>query len=420
MRIRSLTRTPWLIAAVLLMLLAVSCSDDGGGESGSATTVDPADCPGEPIKLISISTLSGGPTGGDTAERSKIGTDAALSTINGECTLGRPIDLTRCDDKFDVNGSLECGRQAASGDYLALMSSIGGFDDGAVAAGLPGIFLLGTSAFDLTDENAYSSISGVTVGLGGVSAAKAAGGKNMVLVLPDTPALQFVSTQVEQAGREMGIEVETLLIPVDTTDFAPIAAQVAERDADSVGLLPVAPVPMINALADEGITPDTYTMSIASLVMTPDVVDELGSALDGMLVVSPTFPPTDEDNEGIAELRADLEAIGHDPDDPEVDFNTVQSWSNLKRLEAALLAAGPDVVESLDSQSLVDAVVANPIDRPEAAPYDFRENQLPELPELASFRIFMRDVAILTVEDGKYVSLSDGFVDVLDPPSSLG
>ena len=92
------------------------------------------------------------------------------------------------------------------------------------------------------------------------------------------------------------------------------------------------------------------------------------------------------------------------------------SWSNLKKLEAALLAAGPEVIASLNSQSLVDAVVATPVDRPEQAPYDFRTHQLPEFPELAAFRIFTREVALLELNDGKYKAVVDGFVDVLDPP----
>ena len=82
--------------------------------------------------------------------------------------------------------------------------------------------MLGTSAFELTNPKAYSSVSGVTIGMGGVSAAKAAGAKTFLLVLPDIPALQFVSNQVEAAGDQLDIEVETLFTPIDATDFAPV------------------------------------------------------------------------------------------------------------------------------------------------------------------------------------------------------
>ena len=137
-----------------------------------------------------------------------------------------------------------------------------------------------------------------------------------------------------------------------------------------------------------------------------------------MIVVSPTVPPNAADNPGIAEFREDLEAIGEDPDAPTIDFTAVTAWSNIKKLEEALLAAGgPSYVRNLTSEKLVRAVVEHPVDRPEAAPYDFREaNQLPELPGLASFRVFTREVVILELQDTEYQLLADGFVDILDPP----
>jgi hypothetical protein len=408
-----------------LVLLAAACSDGTSNASGTKATTESSSsatkqsksCPGKPLKFMTIASLTGGPTGNVDPAAVEWGGDAALASINGTCSLGRPIEVTMCDDKFDVNGSLACGRKAASDGTLAILSSVGSFDDGATASGLPGVFLLGTGAFDLTNPKAYSSVSGVTIGMGGVSAAKSAGAKTFVLVLPDTPALQFVSTQVEAAGKQLNVKVDTIHFPIDTTDFAPIAAQISEKHADAIGLLPVSPVPMINALASEGLTPKSHTMAIASIVMTPDVVKQLGSALDGMLVVSPTVPTTDTQNKGIAQFRADLKADGKNPDNPNVSFNTLLGWSNLQRLNAALMAAGPSVVANLDSKTLVDALVAHPIDRPEAAPYDFKSNQLPEFPALASFRIFTRQVAILKMAHGRYDLLSDGFVDVLHPPS---
>jgi hypothetical protein len=425
------TFRPLVVLAIgtVLAALAAGCGNGSVGDTqqraddtGSAeervavTQPDPVDCPGEPLRFTTIATLTGGPTGGVGAARARIGADAALASINGECALGRPLEVSVCDDGGDVNRNLACGREAAEDGSLAILSTIGSFDDGVAASGLPGIFLWGTSAYELTNERAYSSISGITVGMGGVSAAEAAGAEHFLLVLPDSPALQFVATQVEELATRFEMELETIYFPADATDYAPIAAQIAQREPDAIGMLPAQPVVMMNALAAEGITPETHIMSVASIVMTPEVIDELGVALDGLLVVSPTLPPTATDNPGIEELRADLEASGYDPDDPDIDFGTVASWSNLKKLEEALLALDPAVVASLDPQTLVEVVVDHPADRPEAAPYDFSENQLPEFPGLAAFRVFTREVAILQLQDGRYEVLSDGFVDMLDPP----
>src|SRR4029079_3622707 len=124
---------------------------------------------------------------------------------------------------------------------------------------------------------------------------------------------------------------------------------------------------------------------------------ELGDAANGILVVSEAMPPTETTNEGIAEFRADMEANGKNPDDPNVDFGTVTSWSNVKKLEGALLAAGPSAIASLDSKGVVARVVNHPVDRPEMAAYDFRRNAIPEVPDLAPFRVFTRTVAVLQI-----------------------
>ena len=181
-------------------------------------------------------------------------------------------------------------------------------------------------------------------------------------------------------------------------------------------MLPLNPVVVVNALAQEGITPENHDMVVPGGVITPEMLKELGDAANGILVVSEAMPPTETSNKGIAEFRADMKADGKDPDDPNVDAGTVTSWSNVKKLEGALLAAGPQVIASLDSKSVVDAVVNHPVDRPEMAPYDFRKHAIPEVPDLAGFRVFTRTVAVLQIEDGKYKVLSDGFIDILKPP----
>ena len=426
-------RTALVLLAALLPVLAAACGDGKIGEGATvggaraageaprptqpvAASSDTVDCPGTPLRFTTIAALSGAIAA--SGDRFRVGTDAAVTAVNRECALGRPIEVVFCDDAGDVNTNLACGRQAAGDGTLALLSTVGSFDDGATASGLPGIFLLGTSAFELTSPNAYSSISGISIGMAGLTAAKARGADSFLLVLPDAPALQFVAAQVEQMAQLIDIDLEVIYFPTDTTDYAPIAAQISQRNPEAIGLLPISPVVMINALADEGLTPENHIMAIASIVLSPEVVTELGHALDGMIVVSQTVPPNTVDNPGIAEFREDLEAIGEDPDAPTVDFTTVIAWSNIKKLEESLLAAGgPSYAANLTPQTLVQALVDHPIARPEAAPYDFRANQITELPGLASFRVFTRAVALLELQGGQYQLLADGFVDILDPPT---
>jgi ABC-type branched-subunit amino acid transport system substrate-binding protein len=420
MKRRNRARTGVCVITVFA-LCAAACGSSGskrGSNGSSGTTATSKPCPGTPLEFTSIIALSGPLGTGGT--RSSVGIDAAVDAANRSCVLGRPLQVTICDDKDDTNANLACGRKAASDGSLAILGAIGSFDDGVTASKLPAIFVNGTSPFELTNKNAYSSVNGIALGISGTSAIKARGKKSSVLMLPDTPTLQFAGNLIVKMAKLLDIHVDPIYYPQDTTDFAPIAAEVSQKDDDAVGMLPLNPVVVVNALAQEGITPENHDLVVPGGVITPENLKDMGDAANGMLVVSETLPPTDTANPGIREFRADMEADGKNPDDPNVDFSTVTAWSNVKKLEGALLAAGPSVIQSLDSASVVDAVVNHPVDRPETAPYDFRKNAIPEVKELAAFRVFTRKVAVLQIEDGKYKVLSDGFIDILKPPDLSG
>ncbi len=412
---RSRTARTATCVTIALALSGAACGGSSGNKaSGSGTTAPSKPCPGAPLKFTTIIALTS-PLGNG-GERSRTGIEAGVDGVNRTCALGRPLQVTVCDDKADPNANVACGRKAASDGSLAILGSVGSFDDGVTASKLPAVFVNGTSAFELTNKNAYSSVNGIALGISGTSAIKARGKKSSTLLLPDTPTLQFAGGLIVKMAALLDVKVDTIYYPQDTTDFAPVAAQVSDKNDDAVGMLPINPVALINALAQEGITPDNHDMVVPGGVITPEVLKELGGAANGVLVVSEALPPTEKSNKGIAEFRADMQADGKDPDDPNVDFSTVTSWSNVKKLEGALLAAGPSVIASLDSKKVVDAVVNHPIDRPEMAPYDFRKQAIPEVKELAAFRMFTRSVAVLQIEDGKYKVLSNGFIDILKPP----
>jgi ABC-type branched-subunit amino acid transport system substrate-binding protein len=402
---------------VVIALSSTACSGSSKGAGGTTGTTAPSKpCPGTPIKIGSIAALTS-PLGSAGGERLKTGVKVAVDAVNRTCSLGRPLEVNICDDKSDANANLACGRKLGSDGTLAILGSSGTFDDGVTASKLPAVFVNGTSPFELTNKNAYSSINGLALGISGTSAIKARGRKSSTLVLPDTPTLQFAGALIVKLAKLLDVKVDTIYFPQDTTDYAPVAAQVSEANDDAVGMLPLNPVAEVNALAQEGITPENHDLVVPGGVITPEILKQLGDAANGILVCSEVMPPTETANKGIQEFRADMQADGQNPDDPKVDVTDVTAWSNVKKLEGALLAAGPDVIKSLDTKKLVDAVVNHPVDRPEAAPYDFRKHAIPEIPDLAGFRVFTRKVAVLQIQDGKYKSLSDGFIDILKPPN---
>src|SRR5262249_7503635 len=160
------------------------------------------------------------------------GTDVAVDGVNRTCALGRPLKINICDDKADTNANLACGRKLGSDGTLAIIGSVGSFDDGVKASKLPAVFVNGTSPLELASPSACSSVNGLALGISGTSAIKARGRKSSTLVLPDTPTLQFAGSLIAKLAARLHIKVDPIYFPQDTTDFAPVAAQISQKNDD--------------------------------------------------------------------------------------------------------------------------------------------------------------------------------------------
>ena len=84
-----------------------------------------AACTGAPLKFTSIASLSGPLSFPSLTTEAQNGLQAALQAVNGECALGRPIEVVQCDDKGDPNEATKCGRQANDDGSIALFGSSG-------------------------------------------------------------------------------------------------------------------------------------------------------------------------------------------------------------------------------------------------------------------------------------------------------
>jgi hypothetical protein len=335
-------------------------------------------------------------------------------TVNATCAAGRPIHVNVCDDKGNPNGSLACGLEAKKNGSLAIIGSIGSSDGGVTASGLPGLFLQGVSAFELTNPKAYSSTSGVLASMLSLSTAKAMGAKNFVLVLPNVPQVQLLSAANASYAKQLGIGYSLITYPLDTTDFAPVAAEIAAKNVDASGAAPAAIGPWLSALASQGVTPKSeIDMTLDGVTVSPSALKQNAAALEGTTVVSPTYPPTDTANPGIAEFDAAWAKYGSG-DASQLSFLQVNEWSDVMSLAAAIKAGGN--AATLTSDSVVQDVVQHPIARPEQAPYDFSKSAFAGVPGLSSQRFFSRDVAVFEVHNGVLVPLTSGFVDPFAPP----
>ena len=388
-----------------------------GGSVVANTKAGGADpsCSGKPLRFTSIASLTGPLSIPSLSTEGKDATAAALKAVNSQCALGRPIAVTLCDDKGDPNAAEQCGLEAKSNGSLALFGSSGTFTNGTSAAQLPGIFTAGGTIFDLTNPNSFSSSSGLTLVLGGSGVTAGLHLKENLLVVVDTSAAQTFAADAQKVAQGVGVKVQTLFVPPTTTDFAPVAAQVGQANPKSIGIILTDPVPFLNALAANGITPKKVPMLTAVTLMPPNVLHQLGSVANGMYLLTQQAPPSDSSNPGIKQMLKELKAAGFPAKGNNLSTASTGAWSNVHALVDVLAKLPKSEIANLNSTELVNAMKnAGPINRPEVAPFDFGKIAFPDVESLASFRIFSRDAMLVRVENGHYIRVS-GFSDVTKP-----
>jgi len=405
-----------VFVAVASMLAACGGSSDGGSSGsagGSTTTTRP--CPGDPIKLTTIISLSGPLAVQSSAQGTEDGLEVGVKAVNGTCQLGRPLEVDVCDDKSSPNGATRCGRDAASNGSLALFHSTGSFETGTTAANLPGILGGGASVFDLTNPRSFAPISALTLVVGGASASSAAGAKQALMVAIDSAITRtFMGTAVDVA-KELGVEMDVLWVPPETTDWAPVAAQVGGREPQALGVALPSMVPFINALEAEGITPSDLPIQTAVTLLPPEQIEQLGPKADGIYLVTQVVPATDTKNAGVKQMIEEFEDAGVDLDPEQSSPAVVTAWSNVHIFADLVGELSPQEIAALDSDALVEVFKnAPPVDRPEYAPFDFSENAYPDIPALSGLRLFSREAMVLKVEDGAYKSVTP-FSDATKP-----
>jgi hypothetical protein len=132
-------------------------------------------------------------------------------------------------------------------------------------------------------------------------------------------------------------------------------------------------------------------------------------------VLTQQAPPSDTSNPGIKRMLKELRAAGFKANAANLSTASTAAWSNVHALVDVLDKLPKSEIATLTSAELVNAMKqAGPINRPEAAPFNFSKLAFPDVKALAPFRIFSRDAMVVRVENGHYVSVSP-FSDVTKP-----
>src|SRR4051812_9746186 len=147
-------RSVGALALAAALLAGCGSSKDAANAGGAATTTT-VPCTGSPLRLTTITGLTGPGAFPSVAPPLQGAYKADQQSVNATCELGRPLEIVVCDDKSDPNQATKCGRDAAGDGSLALFGNAGLYDTGTTAANLPAVLTNGATNFDLTNERSF-------------------------------------------------------------------------------------------------------------------------------------------------------------------------------------------------------------------------------------------------------------------------
>jgi branched-chain amino acid transport system substrate-binding protein len=110
--------------------LVVSACGGSGGDTSSPTTTTGTPATGEPIKVMTVTTLN---ANGPTYENIAITANLAAEYLNNNGGInGRPIEVIVCDEQFDAAVAASCARKAVEEGVVSVVGSFTYFAEAIV------------------------------------------------------------------------------------------------------------------------------------------------------------------------------------------------------------------------------------------------------------------------------------------------
>jgi branched-chain amino acid transport system substrate-binding protein len=229
---------PFLRAIVLALPIAIALSACGGSSS-STSAGSSGGLNGKPIKIASISGLSGGVSSNPEYAD---GAQAAVSAINAKGGVnGRPLQLQMCDNHQNATDSANCYRKILSDkDVVALVSGSDNYRDPVKAqveaAKIPVIGQWPISTFDITNPMSFNVNGSVVVGFDGLAHDIVdSGAKTIGLVSLDLPTTAVINKTIYGVMQAAGVKViNDVKISPTTADLSAPAQQVTRNNPDAI------------------------------------------------------------------------------------------------------------------------------------------------------------------------------------------
>ena len=383
-----------------------------GGGAANATT-EPSDEPsGDPIKVMTVTTLNAaGPTYENIANTANLYADY----INARGGIaGRPLEVTVCDEQFDPAVATTCARQAVEEDMVSIVGSFTFFAESIVPViAESSITWFGAccpiTPSELTNPYSFNIGNQPMYAVGAVKKAIDDGCENINAVIIDGAQIFIppMENAIANLGKSFG---DVIILPPTAQDYSSEVAQ-ATSDADCVISI-ISETPFITwntAWTQSGTEARQYGPQ-GNLNEVSAAGNE--EATNGDIIVG-MYP--DISTEPWAEYRAALDEAGLDTS--ELDYNSLGGMGTW-----AAYVGFTQIAETIEgditAESFYEAAsTTSNLDLNGMVPVlDFTQEWTDGLEGYQ--RLFNRSVVYSQLEDGKVVPLTTEFEDVGDAGAS--
>lgn len=414
-----------------LLVSAMLCAASLGVVSGSASAAS-----AKPIASAAAATLAASSCNGPTVKLGMIGAintpeedvtpavesaEAAAAAVTRSCELGGPVKIISCNDQFNPNVAAQCGRTLVSDGVVAIVGSQGVNGDSYTpitsAAGIPEVGSLAASSLQITNSLSYPMVNAVAALISEASVAKSLGATKLAVVGPDVSSVQQIVTILQSNLKAEGLTYAGgVFVPADVTDLTQYAAQVVATGANAI--LPIFTtadnISFMKDLAQQGTSLATTRVIINGATVSLHDIKQMGSAGNGLYLVSQVWPTDKTSNSGIKQYVSELKAAGlHSVDE---DDMAVIAWSDVHIVANLLKNSKTKTAAALVAQ----IKTAGPISLPQLAPFNWSQDPFTGNPVLSAVRAFSEYGLVDHMVKGEEVPITNGFVNLFSTFKTKG
>jgi ABC-type branched-subunit amino acid transport system substrate-binding protein len=302
-----------LLAGVLAALVG-SLAVVPGGVAGAA-----AKPTGAPITIETIGEFQV-TTGGSANPEVSAAVQARAKAINKAGGLKdasgatHKLNVIVCNTNNDPNQAEQCARKAVDSKVAAVVGNFSAIGSSIYptleAAGIPSIGPEGTEPVALSSKVSFPLGSGIPGIFFGMPRLLVQQGKTKISVIyPDLPAASSALPLLDLALAKDNLKVVNKVgVALDAADLAPQLAAVTANGTDGiVGFV----IGDNTGKFFQGLQQQSYSGKVATVgvFITPDILKQLGPALNGVLLVNNFVPATNTKVPAIKTFNKDMDAF---------------------------------------------------------------------------------------------------------------